>query len=132
MTVPEIANRLRDELHFGYPLAFAVAATNGHCAYCGTDLLADPSVGYAVDHLLPKSAYPEYKDVPENWVWSCTGCNAFKSDFDPLLPGQKPIVVLERSRGELVRRAKVRIDSEKAKSERMWWEKAREIVRGMT
>lgn len=102
MTVPQVANRLRDELDFGYPLAFAIAATNGHCAYCGMDLLEDPSVGYAVDHLLPKSKYPDYEDVPENWAWSCTGCNAFKFDFDPLLPGQKPNMVLGRSRGELV------------------------------
>lgn len=129
MHVPETANRLRDELDFGYPLAFAIAATKGHCAYCGTDLLDDPFVGYAVDHLLPKSKYPEYEEVPENWAWSCTGCNAFKLDFDPLFPGDKPNMVLGRSRNELVRRARDHILKEQAKSRKMW-RRAKRIVRG--
>ncbi|KPK48103.1 MAG: hypothetical protein AMS22_15850 [Thiotrichales bacterium SG8_50] len=37
-----------------------------------------------VDHLLPKSRYPEYADTEANYVLSCYCCNQIKRDFDPL------------------------------------------------
>jgi hypothetical protein len=37
-----------------------------------------------MDHLLPKSKYPEYRDVDANWVLACYCCNQLKRDFEPL------------------------------------------------
>ena len=56
------------------------------CVYCNEGLL-NHLIGMfsaQVDHLLPKSRYPEYADTEANYVLSCYCCNQIKRDFDPL------------------------------------------------
>jgi len=57
-----------------------------HCVYCNAYLLADRiSLSSAqIDHILPKSKYPQFRDLPENTVLSCFCCNQIKRAFDPL------------------------------------------------
>jgi hypothetical protein len=56
------------------------------CVYCGEYLLKDKirMTSAQIDHLLPKTKHPKYKDVPANWVLSCFLCNQLKRTFDPL------------------------------------------------
>ena len=66
----EIAQRLHRELDFNEGTARAYARTLGRCEYCDRDLIGD-RLGYAcgaIDHLLPKSTYPEFEWVQDNWV----------------------------------------------------------------
>jgi hypothetical protein len=55
------------------------------CVYCGEDILNDliRLTSAQLDHLLPKSAYPAYKDNENNWVLACFCCNQIKRNFDP-------------------------------------------------
>lgn len=78
--------------------ARAYVESNGKCVYCGVDLLNNLSTYFSadIDHLLPKSRYPEFKSWGENWVLSCRACNAMKSkmDIDPLpWPAKEAITI---------------------------------------
>lgn len=55
------------------------------CGYCGENLIADTGriFNAELDHLLPKTKYPELKEVEHNWVLACRLCNQLKRDFDP-------------------------------------------------
>lgn len=78
------AERLREECDWTEPISTAFARAGGRCEYCGSDLLHD-RLGYGVglvDHLLPKASYPDLKDCPDNWVYSCRPCNDIKHAFD--------------------------------------------------
>ena len=56
------------------------------CVYCGEYLLKDVIRMHSaqIDHLLPRSLYPEHADSEDNLVLSCFCCNQIKRDFDPL------------------------------------------------
>lgn len=62
------------------------------CAYCGEDLLKDivRLQSAQLDHLLPKTEYPAFKDEPNNLVLACFACNQWKRTFDPL--GYEPVL----------------------------------------
>ncbi len=58
-----------------------------NCGYCGVGIGERHSksgrmlpVG-EVDHYRPKSKYPSYVYVWENFIWSCTDCNKQKKDY---------------------------------------------------
>src|SRR5690606_12318514 len=55
----------------------------GHdCAYCGLPL--NRTSGPQIDHIAPKSIYPEYTFEAKNLILSCSLCNGFskKAEFD--------------------------------------------------
>ena len=54
--------------------------------YCGEYLLKDRirMISAQIDHVLPKSKYKEFTDLPDNRVLSCFCCNQIKRKFDPL------------------------------------------------
>ena len=56
------------------------------CIYCGEYLLKDRirMISAQIDHVLPKSKYKEFAELPNNRVLSCFCCNQIKGPFDPL------------------------------------------------
>ena len=59
------------------------------CSYCRLPFgrIGLGSRGFEVDHIKPKSRYPELADTATNLAWACVRCNGKKSDhvdgFDP-------------------------------------------------
>jgi 5-methylcytosine-specific restriction endonuclease McrA len=60
--------------------------SGGKCTYCGVDIFADwhQYATATIDHLLPKSAFPELAMAQDNLVLSCVACNHTKRAFNPL------------------------------------------------
>ncbi len=56
------------------------------CVYCGEYLLKDRirMTSAQIDHVLPKSKYKVFAELPNNRVLSCFCCNQIKGSFDPL------------------------------------------------
>jgi len=56
------------------------------CVYCDKCLLEDTIriTTAQIDHILPKSKYKEFAELPNNQVLSCVCCNQIKLRFDPL------------------------------------------------
>jgi CRISPR/Cas system Type II protein with McrA/HNH and RuvC-like nuclease domain len=81
--------------------ARAYVESNGRCVYCGVDLLNNLCTYFSadIDHLLPKSKYPEFESWCENWVLSCRACNALKSkmDIDPLPWSAKEAITIHKA-----------------------------------
>ncbi len=46
----------------------------GRCNYC------EHNEGGDIEHILPKSVYPQYTFTWENYLLACTNCNRYKSD----------------------------------------------------
>ena len=87
----EIAQRLHRELKFDERTAWAYARTRGRCEYCDLDLIED-RMGYAcgeIDHLLPKSEYPDLEWCQDNWVLACRLCNSVKGTYPVLEKGEE-------------------------------------------
>jgi hypothetical protein len=55
------------------------------CVYCGENILCDlvRLTSAQLDHILPKSKYPDYKEEESNWVLACFCCNQIKRNYDP-------------------------------------------------
>lgn len=66
--------------------ATAYVEAAGVCTFCHEDVFASPSGFWSaqIDHLLPRSRYPELEWEPLNCVYSCFRCNQLKAGFDPL------------------------------------------------
>ncbi len=102
------------------------------CVYCGRDMLESYDVvyhGYATDHLLPVSKYPELDSQAWNLVLACRACNSFKLAYDPndppiYIPGQQ--LTLE-VRSELLDRAKKYI-KEKRQHREMRFQKEKQAI----
>lgn len=57
---------------------------NHTCPYCGR-LREDFHGGqWDIDHIIPKSSYPEYLYTPQNLAVTCKDCNTHKSNKNPL------------------------------------------------
>ena len=125
----EIAQRLHRELDFNEGTARAYARTLGRCEYCDRDLIED-RLGYAcgaIDHLLPKSKYPELKSFQDNFVLACSLCNDVKRTHDVLENGEKPEEALTQTRDALITRAREHI-LDRLKVVDSKWEKAKRII----
>lgn len=123
---------LRQEYRWYEGIAKAAVSSNGYCVYCDEDLL-ESLVSYSamqMDHLLPKSKYPEFEWNTENHVLCCFSCNGMKGNYDPAECLDVPDgMALTAQKVELIRRVKahlsVRIGKRKAE-----WEKVAEHIRG--
>ena len=82
----DIIERLINCCGFHRSYATALVRSEGKCEYCERNLLCD-RFEYSVstlDHLLPKSKYPECVAENEcNWVFCCGPCNSTKHTWDP-------------------------------------------------
>ena len=110
------AQTLIDKYGWHQGLAKAMEDSNGYCRYCNKNLLVNRIAYFSItlDHLLPKSKYPEIEANLENHVLSCNACNFIKKDFDPLDAGENPLHMLRDCHEVLIRRVKILI---KTKSE---------------
>ena len=102
----EAFNYLRDTRGWHEGLARATAKAKGICSYCEENLMTS-RVGYSsitLDHLLPKSLYPELEEHPNNHVLSCASCNTMKRTWNPIRDGEEALKMLENHREELISR----------------------------
>lgn len=123
-------NRLIAECGFSKDLAIVYVRANGRCEYCGADLLMSRQ-GYAIaeiDHLLPKSKYPEYSTNINNLVLSCRTCNGIKRNENILCSGELPDLVTDQGkRSELIQRSRNFISKKMGQYDETW-RKATEIL----
>lgn len=84
MTNDERISALVNEHGFNEGTARAYVQSSGKCVYCDKNLLYELSDFYAadIDHLLPRSKYPELESNTDNWVLSCRACNSIKGKMD--------------------------------------------------
>ena len=121
--------RLISDIGFSEELAVAYVQAGGRCEYCGTDLLMNRQ-GYAsaeLDHLLPRSQFPELSSDLVNLVLCCRTCNGVKgnwSDFQESEAGKKS---LKDNRRELIAQAREHI-SKKMIEYNNEWRKATRIL----
>lgn len=57
---------------------------NYRCAYCRIQKKENHGMTWDVEHILPKSRYPEYLFEPFNLAIACKECNGSKDNFDIL------------------------------------------------
>lgn len=57
---------------------------NFTCPYCGRLREEFHGGQWDIDHIIPKSTYPEYLYVPKNLAVTCKDCNTHKSNKNPL------------------------------------------------
>ena len=123
MNVEDISAALQNDLGFEAGTAAAWARSGGRCEYCDRDLIGD-RLGYAcsqVDHLLPKARYPDLEWSPhDNRALSCSLCNSLKGSYDPLEPGEDPLVMVTRHRGVLLARSRAEIEKRRVDADRDW------------
>lgn len=78
----DLAKAERHPLHDPSVRAKVWALTDGHCAYCGSQLEPDKTNGFSgafcVEHVVPRAAGGP--DNIANYVPSCLGCNSAKGD----------------------------------------------------
>lgn len=101
-------NDLQNRAGFNLGTATAWVRSRGRCEYCKQDLLNN-RLGYAVgqiDHLLPKSKYPQYEHNSDNLILTCSSCNGVKHDFDPISPSENDEEMLKNHRQELIDRVR--------------------------
>jgi len=86
----EIETRL-NEFNFSEAAASIYSKCHFRCQYCGFDGLSSVDAYWSlqVDHILPKSKYPQFKDDKYNLVITCSVCNNLKGTFDPSKGGGK-------------------------------------------
>ena len=129
------AEALAGECHLHRAYAFAMSRSDGHCEYCGTDLLWD-RLGYgvgSVDYLLPKSFYPkEVTEAPDNWVLACGVCNSIKGAFDPAQEFDQCVgdpETLRDRRQKYIDLARAHIYDRRAREHDPVWFRIKEIMR---
>lgn len=59
------------------------------CPYCGRVREEFHGGQWDIDHIIPKSSYPEYLYTPRNLAVTCKDCNTHKSKKNPLLHQQE-------------------------------------------
>ncbi len=107
--------------------------SKGKCTYCGTDLFFNLLTYYSGDmeHILPKSKYPELKQNDLNYVVSCRVCNQSKGRKNFLTKDEEknPIAMLTEHREELINRIKEYIKTKKQEKEKTY-EEVKKIIQG--
>ena len=127
----EIAQRLHRELKFDERTARAYARSRGRCEYCDLDLIED-RMGYAsgeIDHLLPKSEYPDLEWCQDNWVLACRLCNSVKGTYSVLEKGEEMTEeALAQIRDALITQVREHILDRRRIVHDPQWEKAKRII----
>ena len=100
-------------------LAFALR-DGCQCTYCGCGFLDDFDRYrlWDVDHILPKSKYPELIAEPLNLVSACRVCNLVKGRYDPNADGEQLLrdgqQLTETLRAQFIARTRSRIEEVRA------------------
>jgi hypothetical protein len=114
--------RLEDEAGFSPRQARAYVESEGRCGFCGCDLIDTPE-RYAmgtIDHLLPRSSYPDFEDHTDNHVLACLRCNGLKSGFCGLRHGEDPLDMITKRKRALVERAREHLDALRPRVDDEW------------
>lgn len=82
-----------------------------------------------IDHLLPKSNYPEFDSDPDNWVLSCRACNSMKGKAKFLKLKWEPQDALKNHKKELIEIIKNGL-AEKRRSKEMELDEIRSVIQG--
>jgi len=125
-----MVKRLNQEVGLPFWYAEVFVAYGGKCAYCDEDLLSN-RIAYSaamIDHVLPRSKYPDFATDQMNLVLSCASCNSIKNSHDPLRPGEDPEEMLKNNRVEFIQRIRDDIQEE-VKRRNGTWEKVATILR---
>jgi hypothetical protein len=69
---------------------------NGQCAYCKNPVSLHDAMNCHVEHIAPKSKYPEFIFEPKNLCVICSECNAIKRNQEVL--GEEPDTVVNGTR----------------------------------
>lgn len=112
----QAVQRLIQECNFKPATAKAYIRFKGKCGYCGVELIGG-KVNYmagTIDHLLPRTKYPELIEEEENYILCCVTCNSLKGTLDVLLPGEDPIGMVKNKKDELIGRVKQTLDGKNA------------------
>jgi len=95
---------LVDKYDFSEWTAEEYIDAKGKCVYCGTDLLYNLNSFHAadIDHIFPKSKYPELEAVKNNLALCCRACNGMKGKMDLKDIPWPPREAVENHRQELI------------------------------
>jgi 5-methylcytosine-specific restriction endonuclease McrA len=86
MNPEEKVKILVNEFHYVESIARVFVEYGCICPYCGEDLLSSRA-SYSsiyIDHLLPKSKYPDLEWDQRNLVACCSSCNLMKQELNVL------------------------------------------------
>ena len=77
-----------------------VAEQNRHCCFCRQTIPTDHGLSWTLDHVLPRSLYPQFCYELENLAACCHDCNGRKGSHDTLARGERrpPVRLPKRSR----------------------------------
>ena len=118
----EVAKYLINSHGWYEGIANALERSRGLCEYCRENLLATRP-GYSsivMDHLLPKSIYPDVEWNLNNHALACSSCNAMKGKYDPLEKNEDPVEMVLEQREELVKRVQVHLSESIEKRTQEW------------
>ena len=92
--------KLVKEFCFWESTAYAFIESEGRCVYCGENLYSDRLHYYAqnIDHIFPRSKYPDLANLQSNLVLSCFKCNSLKRDRDLCPETDDPHNLLENNK----------------------------------
>lgn len=128
MAPEQLMDVLKANYAFNVISAQAHVEANGYCRYCGEDIYAS-FLNYSsshVDHILPKSKYPNLDREPSNFALSCFFCNQQKSDYDPLQgietagSSNDPQTALLSQREQLIKIASSHLANELSRKKRIY------------
>jgi 5-methylcytosine-specific restriction endonuclease McrA len=106
--------------------AAAWIRTEGKCAYCGADMLANATAYFTgfTEHILPTWKYRNRYADPFNATLACKHCNEAKGKWDPNGEGEQRIVtdahraITQTQHDRLIERVKEHIKEYKDASEK--------------
>jgi 5-methylcytosine-specific restriction endonuclease McrA len=127
----EKAKILMEKYGFDEWTALEYVEAGGKCVYCGINLLENLNSFAAadIDHILPKSKYPEVEAVKNNRVLSCRSCNSTKGKMDL---GELPwsvVDAVENHRFELIEMVKCNL-LQKRLSKSQELDEIRKVIEG--
>jgi hypothetical protein len=122
---------LEKRYRWNHGTARAFVETGGRCMYCDDDVLATVQ-GYAssqIDHILPKSTFPDFEWNEDNWVLCCSLCNSAKGKVSELRPGEDGVDMLVNHRQALIDRIRERL-KEPISKRRSEYEDIKRLLQG--
>ena len=133
LNTQELIRTLKIELQFSDLLATAFVRARGRCEYCGADLLMARQ-GYAsmqLDHLLPKSKYPNLENDLNNGVLCCSTCNGVKKSHDLRKLDESEEDILTKDREMFIDRCRKFIAEKMIAKYDDNWRKATELMQDL-
>jgi hypothetical protein len=75
-----------------------------------------------MDHILPKSAFPDLEDDFENHVLCCASCNTMKGTWNPLKENEDARQMILQYQAELILRIRNWLDPKISARTKQWHE----------